>query len=121
MFYFLIKPFSPHLTIYKIQNSSLFSILHRVSALLLLLIFLLFSFFSILNFNFHFYKLLFLKKIFYFFLKFFTLLSFKLGIFHFLNGIKIVLWNFSYFQISSNLNVYNQLIIFFFLIVLIFI
>nr|YP_010620060.1 Succinate dehydrogenase subunit 3 [Rhodomelopsis africana]WAX04073.1 Succinate dehydrogenase subunit 3 [Rhodomelopsis africana] len=112
---YLLKPFSPHLTIYSIQFSSIFSILHRLAALTLLIFIFLTSIFYFFNLNIFFYDILILNKIIFIlfnFLKFFVI---QLGFFHVINGFKIIFWKFTYLQNFLYLSYCNQLICIFFL------
>jgi len=99
---------SPHLFIYKSQFNSDFSIFHRISSIIILVIFLFyalifkfffwfeFNFFSSLNFSFLEYA-------------FFSLPIFFIifGAFHFLNGISYSLPDFTFKNSSSDLNLEN--------------
>nr|YP_010620037.1 Succinate dehydrogenase subunit 3 [Symphyocladia marchantioides]WAX04050.1 Succinate dehydrogenase subunit 3 [Symphyocladia marchantioides] len=117
--FYSLKPFSPHLTIYLNQLSSIFSIFHRFSALLILILIFIFLSFYLFSSNLFLYNFLIfnylLSSIFYFF----CMLIFKLGIFHILNGVKVIFWNFTYFKNFNVLTFFNKLIgIFFFFLLL---
>lgn len=94
------RPLSPHLTIYKPQITSIISIFHRISGSCLVFsaIFLIFIFYSDIIFSeyyicysktlliqFHLYWLL---------LSFYNLISILL-VFHLLNGIRHLIWDFA--------------------------
>nr|QUJ09431.1 succinate dehydrogenase subunit 3 [Neorhodomela munita] len=116
MFY-LNKPFSPHITIYNIQTSSLVSILHRIAAILLLILFIYVLFVYEFCLNIFYYDSLILYKLTYvlflFFTYFFTFFSF----FHFINGWKIILWNCQVFTKFKYLNSLNIILLVFILII----
>nr|YP_010620244.1 Succinate dehydrogenase subunit 3 [Deltalsia parasitica]WAX04280.1 Succinate dehydrogenase subunit 3 [Deltalsia parasitica] len=118
-YFYSLKPFSPYLTIYLNQSSSIFSILHRLSSLLLisfLFCLILFYFFSL---NLFFYNFLILQNFSFIIFHFFLIFSLKIGFFHLLNGIKIILWNFTYlqnFNLLTFCNILIGIIFYFFLI-----
>nr|YP_010620175.1 Succinate dehydrogenase subunit 3 [Gredgaria maugeana]WAX04211.1 Succinate dehydrogenase subunit 3 [Gredgaria maugeana] len=109
-FYYVIKPFSPHLTIYKNQLSSFFSILHRLAAITLLIFLICLTNFYLITFNIFVYNFLFLNKFFYFLFLFFIYFSIKLGFFHLINGLKGISISFLYLQTSINLNMIQKII-----------
>nr|YP_010619991.1 Succinate dehydrogenase subunit 3 [Tayloriella tenebrosa]WAX04004.1 Succinate dehydrogenase subunit 3 [Tayloriella tenebrosa] len=118
-FYYLLKPFSPHLTIYLNQSSSIFSILHRVSSLTILTLILTLIIVYLYSFNVFFYRFLFINKFLFIILSFLKLFVLKLGIFHIINGLKIIFWNFTYLQNFKNLEFCNKIIGLFFFVFII--
>ena len=99
MYKFLNRPISPHLSIYLVQKSSLSSIWHRFSAIILLSLFLLFLFnckiviwnyTHILILKSH---LLLWKFNFYIVVEFLFLLSLS---YHALSGVRHIIWDLSY-------------------------
>ena len=90
MFY-LNKPLSPHLTIYKIQSSSLVSLLHRITSIFVLILCIFYLFRYEFCFNIFYYNFLILYKLTFNVLHFVIYLLSLLSLFHFLNGLKIIL------------------------------
>lgn len=100
MIFYLYKPFSSHLTGYRIQNSSFISIYHRFSAiflfLLLLFLLLLFLFssntqyFILLSSNYYVFNFIYLYII---------KTALIISSLHILQGIKAVLINFNFIKI----------------------
>nr|YP_010620083.1 Succinate dehydrogenase subunit 3 [Pterosiphonia complanata]WAX04096.1 Succinate dehydrogenase subunit 3 [Pterosiphonia complanata] len=118
--FYLLKPFAPHLTIYCVQLSSFSSIFHRLSALILIMFLLWLSIFYFLTFNIYFYQFLCFNKIAFSFSFFLLLLSIQSGLFHMINGLKIIFWNFMYLQNFYFLTFLTQSTWVFFLIFFIF-
>ena len=118
---YLNKPFSPHLTIYKVQNSSLFSILHRFSVSFFLILFFLFNLLLsfLVNLNYYFYLVI--NYYFYFTFIFFYKVIFLFFLFHILNGFKIVLTIFNIISNNKSEFYWKIIIIIFFMLYLIFI
>nr|YP_010620129.1 Succinate dehydrogenase subunit 3 [Melanothamnus gigas]WAX04165.1 Succinate dehydrogenase subunit 3 [Melanothamnus gigas] len=96
--FYLSRPYAPHLTIYKLQLSSLSSIFHRLSALLLILgiVFVITIYFSL--FNIFLYKNLLFNKFLFIFVHFCKFLFLKFGFFHILNGVKTILCKLNFFK-----------------------
>nr|YP_010620014.1 Succinate dehydrogenase subunit 3 [Symphyocladiella dendroidea]WAX04027.1 Succinate dehydrogenase subunit 3 [Symphyocladiella dendroidea] len=115
-----LKPFSPHLTIYLNQLSSIFSIIHRFSALFIIILFFCFICFYMFLFNLFFFNCIIFNYLLFLLFSFCYFFILKLGTFHLLNGLKIIFWNFTYFQNFKILNLFNKIIGFFFLFFLIF-
>ena len=99
------RPLSPHISIYKAQISSTFSISHRVSGILLLVLFLIGSYLTtdyyfMLNYSFYyiFIKFLYATN---FFVNIVLLLLILVFFYHVVNGIRHLIWDF----FSAGLNV----------------
>nr|WQF69416.1 succinate dehydrogenase subunit 3 [Bostrychia moritziana] len=107
------KPFSPHLSIYSSQNSSLSSIFHRFCGILLciMLVYTLLILFFVVN--------LFIASPKFFSIKFVSLsysllfyYSFFLVFYHFLSGIRLICWNLKFKYINNkNLKTVNFVIL----------
>ncbi|MGH1163431.1 hypothetical protein ACQVTW_31185 [Bacillus mycoides] len=106
--YFYHRPVSPHLSIYSIQVSSIMSVLHRFSAIVLTSLFVLSIFVFNVTFNF---LLVGLKNYTFIHLFFYFFIYIVFG-FHALNGFRYILFS---------LNVYNNLKLFLFLLIFIYI
>nr|YP_009402611.1 succinate dehydrogenase subunit 3 [Sheathia arcuata]ARX95751.1 succinate dehydrogenase subunit 3 [Sheathia arcuata] len=108
------RPLSPHITIYSLQLSSLLSIWHRISGVLLTIIFFLSLHFLKFNtlrisstINFYFFTSYYL--IFYFMYFLISLLF----LYHFINGFRHILWDFGLFLTSKYVFTSSILIILF--------
>lgn len=95
---YLGKPFSPHLSIYKVQDSSLFSILHRFSAIFVAFLFLYFNIVEFMSVNLFYFNAIILSTSAYKLILFVIKLSIGLSIFHVCNGFKIILVKFYYLE-----------------------
>lgn len=108
---YLLKPFSPHLTIYNIQYSSFFSIFHRITGIIFLFfIYYIFIFYSIFL-NIYLLKYIFYGKLLNILFSFFKNFFYILIIFHIINGLKIILWNFNYLIKFSDVSKIHNIII----------
>lgn len=89
------RPLSPHLQIYKIQITSFFSIMHRLTGVLLFLLLIAFSWYFVLHVYFpesfivRYLNMLLLTPV----AKLVYISSFVSFIYHFLNGIRHLLWD----------------------------
>jgi len=99
------RSLSPHLSVYKPQITSLVSIFHRISGSILGLFLLVLSFLVCFSYSFISYSLCY-----FFFLPLFNLIAsllffvfFLTLIFHFLNGIRHILWDFCFGLELNNL------------------
>nr|YP_009445921.1 succinate dehydrogenase cytochrome B560 subunit [Eucheuma denticulatum]ATX68863.1 succinate dehydrogenase cytochrome B560 subunit [Eucheuma denticulatum] len=105
------RPISPHLLIYRPQNSSLGSIWHRMTGIFLLLSvsFLLINLKCSLTFNF--FNRVVYDNYYYIwtFIYLFLLLNFS---YHFLNGLRHILWDFGFLLYVQNLSYLFFFIIF---------
>lgn len=108
MLYFLNRPISPHLTIYKPQLSSLLSIWHRISGVCLVVCFITLILISKLTIGLYVLKPL--SVILNFFKYVYTLLNVFL-ILHIFNGFRNILLNFNYTHQLKYLGKYLILII----------
>ena len=115
---FLNKPFAPHLTIYRAQESSISSILHRISAIIFLLIFFYICLIFMTYFNIFFYKYFISNKISYFLFTFCKFFFLKLSLFHIINGLKIIASSFNFLNNFSSLTSINKHVFLVFLIIL---
>ncbi|WP_353270219.1 succinate dehydrogenase, cytochrome b556 subunit [Wolbachia endosymbiont (group A) of Myopa testacea] len=89
------RPLSPHLQIYKVQVTSFFSIMHRLTGILLFLLLMILSWYFILHVYFP--ELLIVRYLnallFTPFAKLAYVLCFISFVYHFLNGIRHLLWD----------------------------
>lgn len=107
------RPLSPHLYSYKPQITSLVSIFHRISGFILSFCLLFNSFYflfvcSFLSFKYFFY-LIYLFSLMFLFLYYILFLTI---FFHFLNGIRHLLWDFCFGLDIKNLTFSGLLVIF---------
>ena len=115
------KPLSPHLQIYKPQITSILSICHRFSGVILFFTCFLFSFWLFfMAFNDQIYNLIniFFSKTIGKIILFFITFSFS---YHFLNGIRHLFWDFGYLYHLKNIYLSGLLVILLSLIINIFI
>nr|YP_009511901.1 succinate dehydrogenase subunit 3 [Gracilariopsis longissima]AXI97828.1 succinate dehydrogenase subunit 3 [Gracilariopsis longissima]UAD89930.1 succinate dehydrogenase subunit 3 [Gracilariopsis longissima] len=116
------RPLSPHLTIYKPQVTSLFSIWHRISGL-----FLTFSIVSYLislqlllyiTYNKDILDSLIIQLKYSFFWQFIYILSISIFFYHAINGVKHIIWDLGFF-ITQNFYLWFVLITCFFIFLMI--
>jgi succinate dehydrogenase / fumarate reductase cytochrome b subunit len=108
------RSLSPHLSIYKSQITSLLSIFHRISGSVLALILLLLPFFVCFYFDFISYNIIY--NIFHFFFIYVDLIQYIFVItifFHFMNGIRHILWDFCLGLDINNLFITACFVLFF--------
>ncbi|WFW29640.1 MAG: succinate dehydrogenase, cytochrome b556 subunit [Wolbachia endosymbiont of Menacanthus eurysternus] len=90
------RPLSPHLQIYKLQITSFFSIIHRLTGIILFIILMMLSWYFILHVYFP--KLFIIKYLDILLssnsavIKFIYVLCISCFLYHFLNGIRYLLW-----------------------------
>nr|YP_010555058.1 succinate dehydrogenase cytochrome B560 subunit [Kappaphycus malesianus]UYR20479.1 succinate dehydrogenase cytochrome B560 subunit [Kappaphycus malesianus] len=112
------RPISPHLLIYKPQNSSLGSIWHRMTGILLLILMSLFMVNLKLTLNFNLFTKIIYDSYYYFWSFFYLLLVFAFS-YHSFNGLRHILWDLGLLFHVRNLIYSFSLIIFFSSIILI--
>lgn len=95
---YLNKPFSPHLSIYKSQITSLFSIFHRFSSIFLVIYFFLINITILFLANLFLFNFIVINNIHYYLLNCLLQILFYFSIFHLLNGLKIILVSFKFFS-----------------------
>lgn len=111
---FFNRPIAPHLTIYLLQQSSLFSIWHRISALILVtyitsyFIAQKFLFWTLFSQTMH----IFFYSITFFSNPFFTFLILIVSFYHMLNGLRHILWDLGLFLSNKTLQNTNTIILF---------
>lgn len=111
---FFNRPIAPHLTIYSLQQSSLFSIWHRISALILIIYIIIyfitqkFFFWTLSSQTLHvfFYSITLLPN--YLFNFFILIISF----YHMLNGLRHILWDLGFFLSNETIQNANTIILF---------
>nr|YP_011017760.1 succinate dehydrogenase subunit 3 [Polysiphonia morrowii]WQF69606.1 succinate dehydrogenase subunit 3 [Polysiphonia morrowii] len=108
---YLLKPFSPHLTIYNIQSSSFFSIFQRITGIIFLFFIYYILIFYLVFLNIYLIKYIFCGKLLNILFSFSKNFFFILIIFHIINGLKIILWNFNYLIKFSNVSKIHNFII----------
>nr|YP_004062200.1 SdhC [Gracilariopsis andersonii]ADR03216.1 SdhC [Gracilariopsis andersonii]APC24901.1 succinate dehydrogenase subunit 3 [Gracilariopsis andersonii] len=95
------RPLSPHLTIYKPQVSSLFSIWHRISGIFLtfLIVFYLISsqLFLHITYSKDVLNSLIIQLEYSFFLQFIYILNTSIFFYHAINGVKHIIWDLGFF------------------------
>lgn len=100
------RSLSPHLSVYKSQITSLVSIFHRISGSILGITLLLMPFFICVSYSFISYNIYFLfLELFYYILDFLYFALLLTLIFHFMNGIRHILWDFCFGLELNNLSV----------------
>ncbi len=110
--FYILKPFSPNLLIYKNQLfSSFYSIFHRISALILFIYLIVLINIYLFSLNVYLFNLLILSKLVYFIFSFFHFFILKISFFHILNGLKMIFYNFNYLENKFILNIINNLLI----------
>nr|YP_010944686.1 succinate dehydrogenase subunit 3 [Palisada intermedia]WMC20777.1 succinate dehydrogenase subunit 3 [Palisada intermedia] len=109
----LSKPFSPHLSIYKIQITSLFSIFHRFSSIFLITFFLLINILFLFLINLFLLDFIIINDFIYFLFNCLFQVICYFSIFHLLNGLRIILVSFKIIPYSNIIYFKWSLIIFF--------
>nr|WCH57976.1 succinate dehydrogenase subunit 3 [Calliblepharis sp.] len=97
----LNRPLSPHLSIYNSQITSLASIWHRISGVLLIVLLVFFNIIIKFILNYYVFFNLFLLKV---FIVYFIYLAFLILIlYHGFNGLRYILWDLGYILKPKNL------------------
>ena len=108
------RSLSPHLSVYKSQITSLVSIFHRISGSILGLILLLLPVFICLLYSFISYNILYIILQFFFYtLDLIYFILFSTLIFHFMNGVRHILWDFCFGLELNNLFITGCFVLFF--------
>lgn len=108
------RSLSPHLSIYKSQITSLVSIFHRISGSILGLLLLLVPFFICLSYSFISYNLFcVVLQFFLYIISFIYFIFFSTLIFHFMNGVRHILWDFCFGLELTNLFITGCFVLFF--------
>jgi len=98
------RSLSPHLSVYRSQITSLVSIFHRISGSILGLFLLLVPFFICLSYSFISYNLFYvILELFLYVINFIYFIFFCTLIFHFMNGVRHILWDFCFGLELNNL------------------
>lgn len=98
---YLNKPFSPHLSVYKIQITSLFSIFHRFSAIFLIICFLSFILLILVLNNLFLFNYIIAHNVIYCLFNCLLKIICYFSIFHVVNGFGIILKSFKILSYSN--------------------